>query len=249
MAPTNSVVSAVRVLEAVGERQPVGLSDLARAVALPKSTVQRILRTLGEVGWCVADDTARWRLTYRAFAVGNQARDAGGLRAVAVPVLHELQLATGETVHLAAPDGRELVLLERLDTAHRLRAFLPLGHRIPLHASATGQAYLAACTPAEVDAYLAGPLEPSTRHTVVDPDLLRARIAEVRERGWSVNLEGLSDGIAAVGAPVLGPDGRPVGALSVSGPTVRMSEEVFDDHGRAAADAARRISRDLGARP
>ena len=49
-------------------------------------------------------------------------------------------------------------------------------------------------------AYLAGPLEPSTRHTVVDPDLLRARIAEVRERGWSVNPEGLSDGIAAVGA-------------------------------------------------
>ena len=71
----------------------------------------------------------------------------------------------------------------------------------------------------------------------------------MRERGWSVNPEGLSDGIAAVGAPVLGPDGRPVGALSVSGPTVRMSEEVFDDHGRAAADAARRISRDLGARP
>ncbi|WP_224391134.1 IclR family transcriptional regulator [Pseudonocardia sp. ICBG1293] len=249
MAPTNSVVSAVHVLEAVGEHQPVGLSDLTRVVGLPKSTVLRILRTLAEVGWCVPDDAARWRLSYRAFAVGNQARDAGGLREVAIPVLHELQLGTGETVHLAVPDGRELVLLERLDTRHRLRAFLPLGHRIPLHASATGQAYLAACTPDEVETYLAGPLERSTRHTVVDPARLRDRIDEVRERGWSVNPEGLSDGIAAVGAPLRGPGGRPVGALSVSGPTVRMTEEVFDDHGRAAADAARRISRDLGARP
>ncbi|MBN9739112.1 IclR family transcriptional regulator [Pseudonocardia sp. P1] len=247
VAATNSVVSAVRVIEAVGQRQPIGLSDLARAVGLPKSTVQRTLLTLAEVGWCTTDDVSRWRLTYRAFAVGNQARDAGGLRDRALPVLHELQLVTGETIHLAAPDGRDLVLIERLDTAHRLRAFLPLGHRIPLHASATGQAYLAACPDAEIDAYLQGPLPPSTRFTVTDPDTLRNRLAGVRERGWSVNPEGLSDGIAAVGAAIVGTDGRPVGSLSVSGPTVRMTADVFDDHGRAAVDAARRISRELGA--
>lgn len=249
MAATNSVVSAIRVLEAVGEQQPVGLSELARGVGLPKSTVQRTLLTLAQVGWCRADETSRWSLTYRAFAVGNQARDAGELRERALPLLHELQLTSGETVHLAAPDGRELVLVERLDTAHRLRAFLPLGHRIPLNASATGQAYLAACTDAVVEAYLTGgDLAPSTPWTVTDADTLRARIAEVRARGWSVNPEGLSEGIAAVGAAILGPDGRPAGALSVSGPTVRMTEEVFDDHGRAAVDAARRISRELGAR-
>lgn len=250
MAATNSVVSAIRVLEAVGERQPIGLSELARAVRLPKSTVQRTLLTLAEVGWCRSDDASRWQLTYRAFAVGNQARDAGELRMRALPVLHELQLATGETIHLAAPDGRELVLVERLDTAHRLRAFLPLGHRIPLNASATGQAYLAACTDAVVDAYLTGgPLEPSTRWTVTNPVQLRARLAEIRARGWSVNPQGLSEGIAAVGAGVLGPGGRPVGALSVSGPTVRMTDDVFDTYGRAAADAAARISRELGAPP
>ncbi|MFP5071440.1 IclR family transcriptional regulator [Pseudonocardia nantongensis] len=244
---TNSVLSAIRVLEVVGERQPVGLSGLARAVGLPKSTVQRCLLTLAEAGWTRVDETSRWRLTYRAFAVGNRAREGTPLREIALPVLHELQLATGETVHLAAPDGRDLVLIERLDTAHRLRAFLPLGHRIPMHASATGQAYLAAGTDADVEEYLAGPLEPSTRWTVTDPGALRSRISEVRSRGWSVNPEGLSEGIAAVGAAVLGADGGPAGALSVSGPTVRMTDEVFDAHGVAAADAAARISRDLGA--
>ncbi|MEQ3553594.1 IclR family transcriptional regulator [Pseudonocardia nematodicida] len=245
---TGSVVSAIRVLEAVGERQPAGLSELTRAVGLPKSTVQRCLLTLAEVGWCRTDDRARWLLTYRAFAVGNRARDAGELRERALPVLHELQMTTGETIHLAAPDGRELVLVERLDTAHRLRAFLPLGQRIPLHASATGQAYLAACPESAVDAHLAaGPLEAVTPRTVVDPDALRARLAEVRARGWSINPQGLSEGIAAVGAAILGPDRAPAAALSVSGPTVRMTEAVFDGHGRAAADAAARISRELGA--
>ncbi|MFI7121759.1 IclR family transcriptional regulator [Amycolatopsis sp. NPDC049868] len=244
---TNSVISAIKVLEAVGESQPVGLSELARLVGFPKSTVQRTLRTLEEVGWCRTDDTARWRLTYRAFAVGNQARDAGGLRERALPILHELQLETGETIHLAASDGRELVLLERLDTAHSLRAFLPLGYRIPLNASATGQAYLAACTDLAVDAYLdGGVLEQRTRRTIVDPDALRARLTEIRARGWSLNQEGLSDGIVAIGAAILDTDGRPLGAVSVSGPTVRMTEAVFDAHGSAVAEAARRISRGLG---
>ncbi|RSN29114.1 IclR family transcriptional regulator [Amycolatopsis sp. WAC 04169] len=245
---TNSVLSAIKVLEAVGESQPVGLSELARTVGLPKSTVQRTLRTLEEVGWCRTDDAARWQLTYRAFAVGNQARDAGGLRERALPILHELQLGTGETIHLAAADGRELVLLERLDTAHSLRAFLPLGYRIPLNASATGQAYLAACTDLEVDAYLkGGVLEERTRRTIVDPDALRARLAEIRARGWSLNQEGLSDGIVAVGAAILDADGHPIGAVSVSGPTVRMTDAVFDEHGRAVAEAAHRITRGLGA--
>lgn len=244
---TNSVLSAIRVLEVVGDLQPVGLSKLARTVGLPKSTVQRTLLTLAEAGWAQVDNAARWRLTYRAFAVGNQARESTQLREIALPVLHELQLSTGETIHLAAPDGRDLVLIERLDTAHRLRAFLPLGHRIPIHASATGQAYLAACDDDEIEAYLAGPLEASTAWTVTDPVELRARLDEVRERGWSVNPQGLSEGIAAVGAVLRGADGRPAGSLSVSGPTVRMTDEVFDDHGSAAADAALRISRELGA--
>lgn len=243
---TNSVVSAFRVLEAVAELQPVGLSDLAREVDLPKSTTQRMLLTLAEIGWLRAsgDSPTRWGLTYRALRLGRRVDGRFGLREVALPVMSDLQLATTETVHLAVPDGDVLVLLERLDTPHRLRAFLPLGERIPFHASATGLAFLAACDDEEVDRRLGEGLTAVTPDTMTTPRDVRRAIADIRRRGWSVNEGGLSTGITALGAAITS-GGQPVGAMSVSGPSSRMTPERFDDLGRHAATAAARISAEL----
>lgn len=240
---TNSVVSAFRVLEAVGELQPVGLSDLTRAVELPKSTVQRCLLTLQELGWLRSTTTqpTRWNLTYRAFSVGCQARDHQSIREAALPFLNQLQLDTTETIHLCAPDDRELVLIERLDTAHPLRAFLTLGTRIPMHASATGLAFLAACPPDFVNTYLRLELAPRTDNTITDPETLRATLDEIRERGYSINQEGLSTGITALGAAILDSQGTPVGALSVSGPSSRITPDKFAALGQAARDTADRV--------
>ncbi|MCK5892457.1 MAG: IclR family transcriptional regulator [Aeromicrobium sp.] len=246
---TTSVVSAFRVLEGVARLQPVGLSELAREVELPKSTVQRCLLTLQEVGWAESSSSAptRWSMTLRALSVtgGMGARES--LRDVAVPVMHELQLSTTETIHLVAPDGDELVLLERLDTAHSLRAFLPLGERIPLHASATGLAFLSACDAGRIDRYLDGPLVPRTPDSLTDPDRIRDELAHIRERGWSVNVGGLSSGISSLGAPVLDHTGSPVAAVSISGPSSRIEPSRFDDLGAQVAQAAARITQRLRA--
>lgn len=243
---TESVVSAFRVLEAVAEAQPVGLSELARSVGLPKSTVQRVLLTLQEVGWLRPTDTTptRWQLTYRVVAVVGRAGGGESLRDIALPVMNDLQLSTTETIHLAAADGDSLVLVERLDTSHRLRAFLPLGERIALHASATGLAYLSACTADYLDDYLAGTLSAQTPDTITDPARVRAVVDEVRERGYSVNVGGLSLGISSLGAPIEGASGV-IAALSVSGPSSRITEDRFDELGTQVRDAAARISRAL----
>lgn len=240
---TNAVVSAFKVLEAVAQIQPVGLSDLAREVDLPKSTVQRCLGTLAEVGWLRPSPTrpTRWSLTYRAFSVGSRARDHQSIRETALPYLNELQLSTTETVHLTAPDGHDLVLIERLDTSHPLRAFLPLGTRIPLHASATGLAFLAASTDEFVAGYLSHELAARTEHTVTDPGALRAVIDQTRERGYSINDQGLSTGITALGAAITNSQSEPIGSVSVSGPSSRMSAEKFDELGAAVRDTARRV--------
>jgi IclR family acetate operon transcriptional repressor len=236
-------VSAFRVLESVAELQPAGLSELTRAVDLPKSTVQRCLLTLHELGWLRPTTTqpTRWHLTYRAFSVGVRARDHQQIREVALPFLNELQLQTTETIHLCAPDGDELVLIERLDTAHPLRAFLPLGQRIPLHASATGLAFLAASPDEFVDGHLAGDLPPRTPRTITDPDTLRRTLDEIRTRGYSINDQGLSTGITAIGAAILDAHGQPVGSISVSGPTSRITAEKFETYGKAVHETARKI--------
>ncbi len=244
---THSVVSAFRVLEAVAEHQPIGLSGLARQVGLPKSTTQRCLLTLQEIGWLrsTGSDPTRWVITFRAMAVCGSGGGQEGLREAALPVMNELQLASTETVHLAAPDGDHLVLVERIDTSHRLRAFLALGERIALHASATGVAYLSACADEVVEDYLGGPLAAQTSETMTDPAAVRDAVRAVRDRGYSVNVGGLSSGISSLGAPIVDGRGDPVAAVSVSGPSSRLVPERFETLGPMVADAAGRIGREL----
>lgn len=150
--------------------------------------------------------------------------------------------ATTRCPNLAAPDGPELVLIERLDTPHPLRAFMPLGSRIPLHASATGIAFLAASTDDFIARYLSQPLDPQTEHTITDPDRLSETIELVRTRGYSVNEQGLNTGITALGASIVNAQREPIGSVSISGPSSRITAEKFARFGSAVRETAHRIS-------
>jgi IclR family acetate operon transcriptional repressor len=245
---TQSVITAMRVLEAVSDNQPAGLSELSREVDVPKATVLRMLRTLGELGWVAQPEahSGKWVLTNHAFAVASRGSSGSLIRDAAMGPLNGLQLDTTETVHLAVPDKRSMLVLERLDTPHVLRAFLPLGSRVPMHASATGIAYLAAAGESYVDEYLSVPLESVTPQTVVDPASLRRVIEDTRFRGFSINEQGLSTGITSIGVAFLGPGGSPAGSISISGPSSRIVSGKFDEYGQAAIGAASDISRALG---
>ena len=238
---TRSVVTAIQILEAVAENQPIGLSELSRVLEVPKATVYRSLVTLEELRWLMQADNL-WSLTIHAYAVASRGSSGTRIRDAAIGPLNTLQLATGETVHLAVPDGREMVVVERLDTAHALRAFLALGSQLPMHASSTGLAYLSAVDDAAFDEYLAGDLEARTHATVLDRDELRRMRVQDRARGYSINEEGLSSGITSLGAPVLDVGGRVAAAISVSGPSSRMTSEHFEDYGARVRDTAITIS-------
>jgi IclR family transcriptional regulator, acetate operon repressor len=246
---TQSIVTAMRLLEAVSDNQPVGLSELSRLVDVPKATALRALRTLGELGWVRQQDphSGKWALTDHAFAVASRGSSGSLIRDAAMGPLNALQLDTTETVHLAVPDGRSMVVIERLDTPHVLRAFLPLGSRVPMHASATGIAYLAAAGDAYVSDYLSSPLEARTPQTVVDDQSLRRLIEEARARGFSINEQGLSTGITSIGVAILGQSKTAVGSISISGPSNRITPNKYEEYGEAACGTAREISRVLGA--
>ncbi|MBF8187196.1 IclR family transcriptional regulator [Nonomuraea sp. K274] len=234
-----NVINALRVLEEVAIRQPAGVGELARGLGLPKSTVQRSLRTLYEAGWIrpAGGGLTRWQVTGKARQVGRRAEF--GLRDAAMPVMEDLRQRTGETIHLMVPEGDAVVLIERLETDKPLRIVLPLGIRLPLHASANGKAVLAHLSRpvAELPAY--------TETTITDPDALRAELAAVHVRGYADNRGEWRSDIAAVAAAVLGPDG-PVASLSVSTPASRMPDDRRVEYGKLVTLAARALSESLG---
>jgi IclR family transcriptional regulator, acetate operon repressor len=242
-----SVRTALQVLEAVSELQPVGLSELSRKLGLPKTTVQRGLSSLGDAGWLDHDpaDTSRWIVSVKAFIVGSTVGNRSGLREHALPQMNILAADVGETIHLAILDGDTVVLIERIDSPHPIRAFAAVGERAPLHASSNGKVILAHLSRGRRDRYLRGDLKPITSHTITTPEGLIEELESIRARGYAVADEELQDGVVSIAAAVRGGDGAPVGSLSISGPKSRMPKSVRAEYGRKVRAIAEAIAAGL----
>jgi IclR family acetate operon transcriptional repressor len=245
----SSVLTALHVLEAVSERQPIGVTEVARGLGVPKSSAQRALVALKAAGWIRPEgerSPTRWVLTPRAFAIGSRAGGDLRLTTLARPVMSELRAQTRETINLMVPDGADVVLIERLDSPQLVRSSYPLGMRAPMNACSNGKAVLSAMSAERLEELLAQDLPARTPATVTDADRLRRELAETCEHGYATNHEELSADISAVAAAILDMHAQPVAAVSISVPTQRMTDELWDRHGRLVADAARKVSAALG---
>jgi IclR family acetate operon transcriptional repressor len=240
-----TVLNALRVLEEVAIRQPIGVGELARTLGLPKSSVQRALHTLREAGWIRPADggVTRWVVTAKALYVGRHATGELSLRDAAVPIMEELRRRTEETIHLMVPESGGVVLIERLETPKPVRIVLPLGKALPLHASANGKAVLAAGPPETVERMISAELPGYTDTTITDPDRLRAELALIKERGYATNTGEWRSDIAAVAAAVIDRSGTPIASLSISTPMTRMSAGLHPEYGKLICDAAKNLSR------
>ncbi|MQA85538.1 MAG: helix-turn-helix domain-containing protein [Streptosporangiales bacterium] len=253
MAPSNAdtgasvrgALNTLRILEEVAARQPVGVSELAKATGIPKSSAQRFLLTLQQAGWLhqVGQETTRWALTAKALSVGLTASTELGLREAALPVMGRVRDETDETVHLAVRDGNALVVIDRLDSTQPVRTFVRLGTRVPMHATASGRAVLAHLPNAQVQQIIDLGLPRYTEHTIVDPAALYREIEATRERGYAINVCEWRPHVGAVGAAILSPTGQPVGALAISIPVVRYREDQVPRYGALGLEAGKEIGR------
>lgn len=238
-----SVTNALRVLEEVALRQPIGVGELSRRLGMPKTSVQRALVTLHDAGWLRPGGTElrRWYLTGKALSVGRHSSPELGLREAALPTMNRLRDQTGETIHLSVRDGDGMFLVERVDSPNAVRTFNPLGANAPLHASASGKAVLALLPDTELERLLEVGLERYTPATTVAPGELRAELAAIRERGYAVNFGEWRADVTGVGRAIADVDGQPYAAVNVSAPASRTSEEDINRYGKLVINAAMEI--------
>jgi IclR family transcriptional regulator, acetate operon repressor len=246
-----TVVNTLRVLEEVSVRQPVGVSELSRALELPKSSVQRALWTLNTAGWIrpAGAELTRWALTTKALHVGSHSAGELSLREAAMPIMEELRRRSEETIHLMVPDGDRVVLIERLETPKPVRIVIPLGESAPIHASSNGKAVLAYSPADDIERRIAGGLSRYTHTTITDPDIFRAELADIRSRGYATNNGEWRSDIAAVAAPVIGAGGHAIGSISISTPISRMPDDIVSCYGPMVRTAAENASKALRGDP
>lgn len=227
----------------MGDEPELGISQIARELALTPSTVHRIARALASAGYLDQNPrTGGYYLGRTAILLGQMAQRAVGLDQV-LPILEDIAVRTGESVNFVALEGGDGVVTLRLDTRHALRFEQPVGTRIQLHSSASGKAMLA-FHPAALENL--GPLERHTEHTITSRRALERELRVIRERGYALDEQEGQLGVRCVAAPVLDDRGLAVGAVAVQIPTVRMPSDEMASLAPLVTDAARRVAAVLG---
>jgi DNA-binding IclR family transcriptional regulator len=237
-----SVDRAFAVLRQVAS-EPGGISDVARAVDLPVSTVARLLGTLESLGAVVRIGDSG------AYGIGAGIRSLAGpvnlsetLVSKARPILTALVADTGETSGLSVIEGHEVVYLDHVETKNEVTLRDWTGARLPLHVVSSGLVLLAAQPAPAIAAYLAHPLARLTGATIIQPARVKRRLAGVRRDGYVWTIGEFDDGITSVAAPVQNAQGVTIAAIHCHGPSYRFPGDADADVVSArVVDAARAL--------
>ncbi|MEX1038949.1 MAG: IclR family transcriptional regulator [Acidimicrobiia bacterium] len=241
MAHVESVARAMKVIEALA-MSPAGLSEMARRVGLPKSTVARLLSTLEATE--AVERTEEGRMYRLGPMIQRLSAAAGGpaqLAAFARPYLERLTSITGEAAGFSIPDGYRVHYIDQTEATHPVQVRDWTGELIPMHLVPSGLVIMAHWPTEQTDRYLRRPLEATTPNSVNDGDAIRQRLSQIRSRGYIWGFEELVEGINSVAAPVFEKD-TITAAIHVHGPAYRFPSPGDEERiGEAVTDAARRL--------
>lgn len=209
-----SKVLAILGTFAPGEAR-LTLTQISGRAKLPIATVHRLASELVAWGALEREPDATYRVGVRLWEIGSLAPVRTGLRELALPYMEDLYEASHANVQLAVRHGLDALFVEKISGRDSVPIVTRVGGRLPLHATGVGKVLLAHA-PAEVlEGLLARGLEPLTPRTIVDPDELRHCLEDVRRNGFAYTRDEMTVGSISVGAPIVGPDGAVVAALSI----------------------------------
>lgn len=226
---TNVAQKVCRLLRVLSTPQPLRLADVCAESGLNKASTLRLLDTLIGEGFVQRDAaTKRYTLGDQALVLGLAMQGRDHIRDRARPTLLRLAALTGDTLLLSTRHGLESVCVDREFGSFPIRAnYLELGSRRPLGAGAGSLALLACLPDAEVDTVLTllAPVY-RQRYPRLSRERLKAEIALARERGYAMLLDVVVDQMGGIGVPILGGDGKPVGAISIAALTQRITSRL-----------------------
>jgi DNA-binding IclR family transcriptional regulator len=204
---------------------PLGITDLARATGLPKSTTHRLVTALVSEGLLIQDeDNHKYALSLRITALGATILSSHTVRKAARSTMMELRDQTHEAVHLAVLEGMEAVIIDTEDSYVFVRAVTVPGQYLPAHAVSTGKVLLAyQWLPRLREVIFQTTLTRFTAQTITDPHLLLEELLKIRALGYAISTSELEESVEAVAAPIFDRMNNVVAAISISGPSERCT--------------------------
>jgi DNA-binding IclR family transcriptional regulator len=215
------------------------LAALVRRCGLPRSTTHRTADRMLKLGWLDKPED-RYRIGNKLFEISGLAPIRHELREAVLPFLQDLYNTVHTAVQLGVLHGPQVLIVEKISGHRPMPMLSQVGGTVPTHCSGLGRALLAWSAPEVVDEVLAGELTPRTTRTLTSAAAIRRELAAIPDRGWAVDREEGNLGICCVAAPIFGPLGDVVAALSVTGPTALVRPDRVGPAVRLTAAAASR---------
>jgi len=247
-ADVGVISKVLRIFEAIqASPLPLQLREICKLTGINKATAYRFLAHLQREGYVFRDEAGAYSFGMKLLQLGARSDHRAALQEMARPALRRLWTETQETVNLAVLDEGMILYVHVIESPHEFRFASKVGMRRPIYSTALGKA-LAAFLPEEGRRRLLElqSFQSFTPHTITSVELLEEELERVRRRGYAIDDEESVLGARCIGAPILNHRQEPLAAISVSGPTTRLSRDKIPALAAAVKEAADAISAQIG---
>lgn len=246
-----SVDRALSIMEVLSDySEGLGITEISSRINLHKSTVHRLLATLIHMGYVVQDPISnKYQITLKLFELGNKRLESMDLFTVAKPFLKELMAKTNEVIHLVIRDGNEIVYIDKVESNNTIRMVSRIGKRSPMYCTAVGKAILAQLPEEEAKKVWNNTnIVEFTKYTITEWDHMKKELSLIRQNGYAVDEQENELGVRCVGAVILNHSEEVAGAISISGPAIRVKKELISEFSELLIYYCQMISKELGYR-
>ena len=228
--------------------EPLSLDEITSSVGIAKTSAHRLVYSMRRLGYIQQDSTGKYSLSEKFYAIGGNALPYQHLTSLSRPVLNQLVMRYGESVHIGVLESGVVLFVAVAPSQHAYRCAAEVGECNYAHSTALGKCLLANLEPADRDGILKSRgLPKMTDRTKTSRPQLELDLERIRVQGWALNDGENIEGVICVAAPIFGRGDQVIAALSMSGPSSRM-HPVIEDLKKAVRNAAGRLSLLLGAR-
>ncbi len=242
----SSIIRSVQAMDLLARKGPLGVRAVAQQLQLPLGSVHRMLLDLAEAGVVDRTPSGEWELSFRLLEITGLQLERIDLPRLCRPFAERIAATTQETVNINVLSGHHGVCIDKVRGNEGMQLDLRIGSRGPLNCGGAGKAMLAFMAEDKREEVYAMPLVSLTPRTITVAEQLREEIARVRARFYSIDDQEVVMGVYCVSVPILDRSGHAVGAISVTGPSVKAAGPEIMPVVRQLWEACEHVSRRLG---
>lgn len=228
-----SLGKALAVLNCFIERQPLGVTEISEYLGLYKSNVHDIISTFVAMGYLQQDpQSGKYLLGINAVRLGRSAGSGNSFYRIASGHLREIAEIVHQTCYLTSPHGYSVCYIDVVNPNNR-SAFIPvIANTCPdtMNSTGSGKCMLAHMSEEFIESYFEYGMPKLTEYTITDPDKMREELERIRLRGYAIDNMENTIGVRCVAVPLISSSGSVLGAMSVSGPVVQMSDDRIEKY-------------------